>query len=90
MRSDERIHNCNEIKEEMENLKKLKSIAKESFICAKSYLSNKSIEESRTLFRIRTNMIEVKVNMKGLCKKDLTCIGCKEKGLDRTAFLPCR
>ena len=64
-----KIHNCKEIKREMEKLKKLKAICNEDYTSAKTYLSNKSIEESRTLFRIRTNMVELKSNMKGSFKQ---------------------
>ena len=74
------FHNCKEIRMEIEEkkLKKLKSIMNEDFSETKHYMKNKSINESRIQFRMRTNMLEFRGNMKGSHKTDLSCRGCKK------------
>ena len=75
------FHNCQEIRMEIETkkMKKLKDIKNEDFSETKQYMKKKSISESRTQFRIRTNMLELRGNMKGSHKNDLSCLGCKKQ-----------
>ena len=86
-----RFHNCEEIRTEMKRRKKLKNIIHEDFSMTKPYMQIKSIGEGRTLFRIRTNMMELRANKKGSHKMDLTCVGCRdpESEEDQTHVLKC-
>ena len=74
------FHNCKEIQTEMDRKENLDQICHEDFAQTKEYMKNKSIEECRVQFRIRTNMLQLKGNMKGSFKEDLSCLGCKQPG----------
>ena len=74
------FHSCKEIKIEMMKKEKLDNIFHEDFGQTKEYMKNKALEECRVQFRIRTNMLQLKGNMKGSFKDDLTCLGCEQAG----------
>ena len=73
-------HHNNEIKYEMKDKKKLKNICQENFKEPKSYMKSKCLEDSRVMFRIRTNMVLLKENMKQSHKGNLICPGCMKPG----------
>jgi hypothetical protein len=65
-------HHATEAKEQME--KKLKEVKNWEI------LKTKCISDGRLTFRIRTSMVELKANMKGMYKNgDYSCLGCGDK-----------
>ena len=54
------------------------------------YMLVNNIEQSRMLFRIRTKMLEFKVNMKGRYANNLSCEACSSSELEsQTHILSC-
>ena len=71
-------HHAAEAREEMG--KKLREIKDEEIGKPKDYMMTGFISDCRLQFRIRTNMVELKANMKGRFKDgDYSCIGCGDK-----------
>ena len=71
-------HHATEAKEQMG--KKLQGIKNEEIGKTKEYMKTKCISDCRLQFRIRTNMVELKANMKGMYKNgDYSCLGCGDK-----------
>jgi hypothetical protein len=48
----------------------------------KEYMLVNNIEQSRMLFRIRTKMLELKVNIKGRYENNLSCKACSSSELE--------
>ena len=60
--------------------KKLNEIKDEEIGKPRDYMMTRCISDCRLQFRIRTNMVELKANMKGRHKDgDYSCLGCEEK-----------
>ena len=73
-----RVHHANEAREEMG--KKLVNIKNEEIGKTKDYMKTKCIADCRIQFRMRTNMLQLKANMKGSYKDgDYSCLGCGDK-----------
>ena len=71
-------HHAEEAIEEMG--KKLKEMRNEDIGRPREYMQTKCISDCRLKFRIRTNMVELKANMKGSYKDgDFSCLGCGNK-----------
>ena len=71
-------HHATEARAEMG--KKLAGIMNDEIGVAREYMRTKCIEDCRWQFRIRTNMVDLKANMKGMYKdKDYSCMGCGDK-----------
>ena len=71
-------HHAVEAKEQMG--KKLNEIKDEEIGKPRDYMMTRCISDCRLQFRIRTNMVELKANMKGRCKDgDYSCLGCGDK-----------
>ena len=76
-------------REKMEGLKKCEKIMHDPF-GRKNYLENKSIPDSRMIFRIRTNMVELKANQKSNKKykeEGWECDFCDEKSEETTTHV---
>ena len=69
------------MREKMEGKTKTKDLVTESFQI-KKYFKEKSLSRTRELFRIRTNMYELKGNFKGNVKKEPNGSMCVACGLD--------
>ena len=72
--------------------KKLENIKNEEIGRTKDYMETKCIADCRLQFRIRTNMVELKANMKGSYKDgDFSCPGCGDKASveDQSHVLRC-
>jgi hypothetical protein len=70
--------NYKEMKEEIEQCDKLRTIKNENFTKEQEYMKEKSIEKARTAYRIRTKMVQrVKMNFKNMYKGNLGCDYCK-------------
>ena len=85
-----RVHHASEAREEMG--KKLENIKNEEIGRTKDYMETKCIADCRLQFRIRTNMVELKANMKGSYKDgDFSCPGCGDKASveDQSHVLRC-
>ena len=83
-------HHAAEAKEQMG--KKLIAIKDEEIGDAKEYMKTKCISDSRLQFRIKTNMLELKGNMKGSYRDmDYSCLGCANKATveDQSHVLRC-
>ena len=73
-----RVHHATEAREEMD--KKLENIKNEEIGRTRDYMETKCISDCRLQFRIRTNMVELKANMKGSYKGGAySCLGCGDK-----------
>ena len=71
-------HHAEEARDQMG--KKLKDIKNEEIGKPKEYMRTKCISDCRLKFRIRTNMVELKANMKGSYRDgDYSCLGCGNK-----------
>ena len=71
-------HHADEARAEMG--KKMKDIKDEEIGKTKEYMMTRCIADCRLQFRIRTNMVELKANMKGMYKDgDYSCLGCGDK-----------
>ena len=62
--------------EEMMNLKKMETIVKESRREAADYMMTENITDCRTIFRIRTQMIGLKGELKASYKDNMECEAC--------------
>ena len=83
-------HHAEELRGQMG--KKMKDIMNEEIGQPKDYMSTTCIADARLQFRIRTNMVECKGNMKGQFKDgDYTCPGCNVIGSveDQSHILRC-
>ena len=71
-------HHAEEARELMG--KKLKEMKSEDIGRTRDYMKTKCIADCRLKFRIRTNMVELKGNMKGSYRdSDFSCLGCGDK-----------
>ena len=83
-------HHAEEAKEEMG--KKLRNIKDEEIGKVKDYMGTHCITDCRLQFRIRTNMVDLKANMKGRYRDgDYSCLGCGDKATveDQSHVLRC-
>ena len=72
-------HDGREMVQQMERYQKLDKIKEDNPTEAKSYLETKSISDCRIIFRIRTEMVDLKDNMRGRYKGFSTnCEMCDE------------
>ena len=72
-----RQHDRKEIVENFNGYKKLDIILNDDPTTAKDYMEKKTIEDARMIFRIRTEMIDVKDNMRNRYKKTgVNCDAC--------------
>ena len=66
------------MKIEVSSYKKLETIRNEDFTQLPDYMNDKSLENSRMGFRIKSGMVnKIKMNFKGLYKNNLTCEKCE-------------
>ena len=71
-------HNYKEMKLEVCSYKKLESIKNEDFRDLPEYMHDRSIENARMAFRIKSGMVnKIKMNFKGSYKPNLTCEKCE-------------
>ena len=71
-------HHATEARAEMG--KKLAGIMNDEIGVAREYMRTNFIEDCRFQFRLRTKMVDLKANMKGMYKdKDYSCMGCGDK-----------
>ena len=71
-------HHAAEAHEQMGE--KLKDINDEEIVKVKDYMETHCITDCRLQFRIRTNMVDLKANMKGRYRDlDYSCLGCGDK-----------
>ena len=72
-----RQHDRKEIVEKFSNYKKLDKIVDDDPTVAKDYMEKKTLEDARMIFRLRTEMIDVKDNMRNRYKKtSVNCDAC--------------
>ena len=75
-----RNHDSKEIREKMLSYKKLDKIKNDDPTEAKDYMRKKSLADCRIIFRVRTEMIDIKDNMRGKYKgKNINCETCDMK-----------
>ena len=75
-------HDGREMVEQMEKYQKLDKLKEDNPTQAKNYLETKSISDCRVTFRIRTEMMDLKDNMRRRYKGSSTnCEACDEEGL---------
>ena len=73
------LHHLKEIKEQMEPLSKMEHLKIQDTRQMKSYMKQKSLENSRLEFKWQTHMIDTRVNMKGKYPKNkYECPHCPE------------
>ena len=83
-------HHAAEAHEQMGE--KLKDINDEEIVKVKDYMETHCITDCRLQFRIRTNMVDLKANMKGRYRDlDYSCLGCGDKATveDQSHVLRC-
>ena len=91
MKTAVEIHCYKEMKESMENSKKLTNIKNEDFTKPQSYMEYKSVEQARQAFRVRSKMIKsVKMNFKNMHKNDLKCEKCSDKEETQEHVMVCK
>jgi hypothetical protein len=72
-----REHDKKEIVEKFSTYKKLDKIIDDDPTVAKDYMGEKSLADARMIFRLRTEMIDVKDNMRNRYKKtSVNCDAC--------------
>ena len=70
-------HNYKEMKLDISGYKKLEAIKHDDLTELPDYMNDKSIENARMAFRIRSGMVNrIKTNYKGSCKHNLACEKC--------------
>ena len=78
------FHNYKEMKQELQGYKKLEDIKDNDFTKMPEYMEDKSLENARMAFRIKSKMVQsIKMNYKGSHKENLSCDEC-ESGSDDT------
>ena len=71
------FHHYKEMKLEVCEYKKLESVKNDDFTKLPEYMNEKSLENARMAFRIKTEMVnKIKMNFKGSYKNNLTCDKC--------------
>ena len=85
-------HSYKEMKEDMEKSKKLAGVKNEDFRKPQEYMKEKSVENARQAFRVRSKMIKsVKMNFKNMHKnEDLRCEKCSEEEETQEHVLMCK
>ena len=75
-----RTHDRNEIREKFEKYKKIDRIVEDDPTEPKTYMKQKSLADSRLIFRLRTEMVDVKDNMRNKYKgSQVHCDACNMK-----------
>ena len=70
-------HNIKETRDDMEKCKKLAGIRNQDLRKPQEYMREKSVENARQAFRVRSKMIRsVKMNFKSMHRNDLKCVKC--------------
>ena len=78
------FHNYREIKQDLQRYKKLDDIKDDDFTKMPDYMEDKSLENARMSFRIKSKMVQaIKMNFKSSHKGDLSCEKC-DSGSDET------